>query len=287
MLFLSGKTKQKTKRLFYSVFIWVMAAVWFAPIFWMLVTSFKETGVAVVESPPRWLPQPVTLENYRVIFTASGGININLAFLNSILVATISSFAGLLVAIPAAYALARLRFPGQKIIFWTYVAVLAFPPVLFLVPNYFIIFQLNLMNTFSALILPGLGGTFGVFLLRQYMLGIPREIEEVAWIDGCSKLRFLISIGVPIIKPALVTLGLMTFLASWNNFLWPLLVLTTAKKFTLPIALVRFTAGWGDPFRGIGPSMAAAFMSVGPALVIFVLFRRYLMRGISLGSVVR
>lgn len=288
MLVLTGKRKRATKRILYSVLIWAMALVWFAPIIWMFVTSLKETGIAVVETPPRWIPEPVTLENYRLILSAaSGGINVTLAFFNSVIVAVISTFAGLLVAIPAAYALARMRFRGQQLIFWTYVAVLAFPPVLFLVPNYFIIFRLNLINTFSALILPGLGGTFGVFLLRQYMLGIPRELEEVAWIDGCSKLRFLVSIGVPIIRPALVTLGLMSFLGSWNNFLWPLLVLTTSKKFTLPIALVRFTAGWGDPYRGIGPTMAAAFMSVGPALLIFVLFRRYLMRGISLGSVVR
>ncbi len=288
MLVLTGKRKRATKRILYSVLIWAMALVWFAPIIWMFVTSLKETGIAVVETPPRWIPEPVTLENYRLILSAaSGGINVTLAFFNSVIVAVISTFAGLLVAIPAAYALARMRFRGQQLIFWTYVAVLAFPPVLFLVPNYFIIFRLNLINTFSALILPGLGGTFGVFLLRQYMLGIPRELEEVAWIDGCSKLRFLVSIGVPIIRPALVTLGLMSFLGSWNNFLWPLLVLTTSRKFTLPIALVRFTAGWGDPYRGIGPTMAAAFMSVGPALLIFVLFRRYLMRGISLGSVVR
>jgi len=126
------------------------------------------------------------------------------------------------------------------------------------------------MNTFSALILPGLGGTFGVFMLRQYMLGIPKELEEVAFIDGCSRLRFLITIAVPLIRPALVTLALMTFLGSWNSFLWPLLVLTTSDKFTLPIALVRFSAGWGDPYRGIGPTMAAAFISVAPVLLIFV-----------------
>lgn len=283
MQFLSGKTERQ-KRLFYSVFICLVAILWFTPIFWMLVTSFKPTNVAVAENPPRWIPQPFTLENFRAIFKSAGGISISLAFFNSLLVAIISTLAGLSVATPAAYALARMRFPGQKVIFWTYVGVLAFPGVLFLVPNYYIINQLSLMNSFGALILPGLGGTFGVFLLRQYMLGIPRELEEISWIDGCSRLRFLVTIAVPIIRPALITLGLMSFLGSWNGFLWPLLVLTSADKFTLPIAMVRFSAGWGDPYRGIGPSLAAAFLSVAPVLVIFVLFHRYLMRGISLGS---
>ncbi|HEY8542757.1 MAG TPA: carbohydrate ABC transporter permease, partial [Pseudothermotoga sp.] len=134
-------------------------------------------------------------------------------------------------------------------------------------------------------ILPGLGGTFGVFMLRQYMLGIPRELEEAAVIDGCSRFRILTNIIVPLIRPALVTLGIMTFLGSWNSFLWPLIVLTSSSKFTLPIALVRFSAGWGDPYRGIGPSMAAAFISVAPVLIIFVVFHKYLMRGVSLGSI--
>ncbi|WP_083815676.1 carbohydrate ABC transporter permease [Pseudothermotoga thermarum] len=143
---------------------------------------------------------------------------------------------------------------------------------------------LGLIDTFSALILPGLGGTFGVFLLRQYMLGIPRELEDAAWIDGCSRLRFLLSIVIPYIRPALFVLGLMTFLGSWNSFLWPLLVLNRPDKFTLPIALVRFTAGWGDPYRGIGTLMAGAFISVAPTLLIFIVFQKYLAQGVYLGS---
>ncbi|MGJ8454654.1 carbohydrate ABC transporter permease [Pseudothermotoga sp. U03pept] len=273
------------KRAIYSVLIWLLSFLWFVPIFWMLTTSLKPTTVAVTENPPRWIPNPMTFENYAAVARAAGGINVGRSVWNSVIVAAIATVAGLLVAVPAAYALARLRFPGQRIIFWTYVAILAFPSVLFLVPNFFIINRLGLMNSFAALILPGLGGTFGVFMLRQYMLGIPRELEEAALIDGCSRLRILTRIVVPLIRPALVTLGIMTFLGSWNSFLWPLIVLTSSSKFTLPIALVRFSAGWGDPYRGIGASMAAAFISVAPVLVIFVAFHKYLMRGVSLGSI--
>jgi len=269
----------------YSVLVWLLAALWFVPIFWMLTTSLKPTTTAITEDPPQWIPSPMTFENYAAVARAAGGINVGRSVWNSFVVAGIATITGLLVAIPAAYALARLRFPGQRIIFWTYVAILAFPSVLFLVPNFFIINSLGLMNSFAALILPGLGGTFGVFMLRQYMLGIPRELEEAALIDGCSRVRILTKIVVPLIRPALVTLGIMTFLGSWNSFLWPLIVLTSSSKFTLPIALVRFSAGWGDPYRGIGPSMAAAFISVAPVLIIFVAFHRYLMRGVSLGSI--
>ncbi|HOJ92474.1 MAG TPA: carbohydrate ABC transporter permease [Dictyoglomaceae bacterium] len=279
------KIKKDYKVILLSVVIWIVGIIWFTPIFWMLTTSLKPTPVAVAETVPQWIPNPLTFENYLTVFRPSGGISVANALKNSVVVAIIATILGLLVAIPAAYALARIDFPGHNVVFWSYVAILAFPGIIFLVPNYFIIHSLSLMNTFASLILPGLGGTFGVFMLRQYMLGIPKELEEVAFIDGCSRIRFLITIAIPIIRPALVTLALMTFLGSWNGFLWPLLVLTSSDKFTLPIALVRFSQGWGDPYRGIGPTMAAAFISVAPVLLIFVLFHKYLLRGISLGAI--
>lgn len=279
------KLRRRIKTTLFTVCIWVLGIFWFAPIFWMLSTSLKPTNTAVTEQIPHWIPQPFTVENFENVFQAASGINVSRALLNSLIVAILATIAGLVVATPAAYALARLKFPGQKVIFWMYVAILAFPSVLFLVPNFYIVNRLGMMDSFAALILPGLGGTFGVFLLRQYMLGVPREIEESALIDGCNRFRILISIVIPLIRPALVTLGLMTFLGSWNSFLWPLIVLTTSSKFTLPIALVRFSAGWGDPYRGIGTTMAAAFISVAPVLIIFVLFYRYLIRGISLGAI--
>lgn len=275
---------KETKRIIISVLLWILGLIWFSPIFWMLSTSLKPTMTAVSENPPRWIPAEPTLENYKTVFAPASGIDVAKGIRNSIIVALLSTISGLVIATPAAYALSRLNFKGRDVIFWIYVGILAFPGVLFLVPNYFIIHRLGLMDTFSALILPGLGSTFGVFLLRQYMLGIPRELEDAAWIDGCSRLRFLITIVIPFVKPALLVLGLMTFLGSWNSFLWPLLVLNNPDKLTLPIALVRFSAGWGDPFRGIGPLMAGAFVSVAPTLLIFIIFHRYLMEGISIGS---
>lgn len=278
------KTNKQVQRVILSILLWILAGFWFIPIFWMLSTSLKSTYTAVAENPPRWIPKEPTIENYNAVFAPASGISVSRGIINSLIVASLGTILGLIIATPAAYALSRLRFRGRNAIFWSYVGILAFPGVLFLVPQFFIIRTFGLMDNFLALILPGLGSTFGVFLLRQYMLGIPRELEDAAWIDGCSRIRFLLTIVLPFIKPALLTLGLMSFLASWNSFLWPLLVMNTPEKLTLPIALVRFAAGWGDPFRGIGPLMAGAFISVAPTLVIFIIFHKYLMQGISISA---
>jgi multiple sugar transport system permease protein len=279
-----GRMNKKLVKVLVSVLLWIFVAVWFSPIFWMLSTSLKSTMVAVSEDPPRWIPSKITFENYKLLFSPASGISVTRGIVNSLIVALISIVAGLLISTPAAYALSRLQFKGRSAVFWSYVAILAFPGVLFLIPNYFIIHSLGVMDKFAALILPGLGSTFGVFLLRQYMLGLSRDLEDAAWMDGCSRIRFLVTIVVPMVMPTLLVLALMTFLGSWNSFLWPLLVLNSPDKLTLPIALIRFTQGWADPFRGIGPLMAGAFLSVAPTLLIFVLFHRYLMAGISIGS---
>ncbi len=277
--------KQNTRTWILSVVVWAFCLLWFSPILWMLSTSFKKSIEAVTESVPRWIPENFTLENYSYLFAPASGVSVIKGIYNSLIVAAITIVLTILVCVPAAYALSRHRFRGRNAVFMSYVAILAFPAILFLVPNYFIVFALGMMDSFSALIIPGLGGTFGVFMLRQYMLGISRDLEDAAWIDGCSRLRFLVSVVVPFVKPALIVLSLMTFIASWNNFLWPLLVLNSPDKLTLPIALARLNVGWSDPFRGIGVLMAGAFVSTLPTLFIFVAFHKYLLEGVAIGSV--
>jgi multiple sugar transport system permease protein len=268
-----------------SILVWVFCLLWFTPVIWMFITSLKDSQLAAAEKIPRWIPETISFENYKLLFAPASGISVLKGIQNSILVAVLSIAATLVICVPAAYALSRLEFRGKKFVLWAYIAILAFPGILFLVPNYFIVHALGMMDSFSALIVPGLGGTFGVFMLRQYMLGISRDLEDAAWIDGCSRFRFMISIVVPFVRPALIVLSLMTFIGSWNSFLWPLLVLNSPDKLTLPIALVRFTAGWGDPFRGIGVLMAGAFVSTLPTLILFIAFYRYLMDGVSMGAV--
>lgn len=268
-----------------SILVWAFCLFWFSPILWMFSTSLKPSLEATAERIPQWFPTKPTLDNYKYLFGEASGISVTKGFLNSLYVALLSIFWGFVTSIPAAYALSRLKFRARKFIFVAYVAILAFPGVLFLIPNFYIVHTLGMMDSFAALIVPGLGATFGVFMLRQYMMGISGSLEDAAWIDGCSKLRFLWSVVIPFIRPALLVLGLMTFIGSWNNFLWALLVLNDPAKMTLPVALVRFTAGWGDPFRGIGVLMAGSFISVLPILILFIVFHKNLMQGVSLGSV--
>jgi multiple sugar transport system permease protein len=268
-----------------SIVVWIGCLIWFSPVLWMFATSLKDSQAAVGENVPQWIPEHITWANYAALFAPASGISVLQGIANSLIVAGLSIVLTVLVCVPAAYALSRLTFRGKMTVFWAYVAILAFPAVLFLVPNYFIVHFLGMMDSYWALILPGLGGTFGVFMLRQYMLGISRDLEDAASIDGCSKTRFMVSIVVPFVAPALVVLSLMTFIGSWNSFLWPLLVLNSPDKLTFPIALVRFAAGWGDPFRGIGVLMAGAFLSTLPTLILFALFYRQLMAGVTVGSV--
>jgi multiple sugar transport system permease protein len=277
---------KKIRKSAISVVLWVLVAAWFSPVLWMLSTSLKSTNTAVTEDHPQWIPSKITLENYKTIFAPASGINVTRGIINSLIVSGIAIVATLFLSIPAAYALSRLQFRGRTSVFWFYVAILAFPGVIFLIPNFFIINAMGLMNTAAALILPGLGSSFAVFLLRQYMIGLSRDLEDAAWMDGCSRIRFLVTIVVPMVRPTLLVVALMTFLGSWNAFLWPLLVLNTPSKMTLPIALVAFSppGAFADPFRGIGPLMAGSFVSVVPTLIVFILFYRYLMQGISIGS---
>jgi len=275
---------KQARRITLSVVIWAFVAVWYFPVMWMFSTSLKPTTEAVIENPPRLIPAHPTLENYKSIFAAKSNVNIPRALLNSTIVGLVTVAATLLTSVPAGYALSRLQFKGRKTVFGIYVGILAFPATMFLVPNYYIIHGMKLMDTLTALVLPVLATTFGVFLVRQYMVGLPRDLEDAAWIDGCSRTRFLVKIVVPMVLPSIFVLGLMTFLTSWNNFLWPLLVLNNPNNMTLPVALSRFNVGWADPFRGIGPLMAGAFITMAPTLLIFILFHRYLMEGISIGS---
>lgn len=279
-----GKIRKYLKKALFIVFIHGFALIWYIPIFWILSSSLKPNPVAT-RYPPSWIPDPVTLENYMQITTgAIRGVDVTGAFWRSIFVASVFALSVILVATPAAYALSRFRFPGRNVLFWILVGTMALPPALFLVPNFLIIMWMGLMNTLTAVILPGIGGAFGVFLLRQFMMGIPRELEDAARVDGCSRFRFLLAVVIPIVKPALVSLGLISFLASWNNLIWPLLVLSDPAQMTLPVALARLMGEYDTFIREIGWIMSGAMFAVGPAVVIFIVFRKSIIRGVSLSG---
>jgi multiple sugar transport system permease protein len=187
-----------------------------------------------------------------------------------------------LTNVPAGYVFARMRFPGRDLLFVIVVATLIVPTEILLVPNYVTIWKLGWLNQFQALILPPLASAFGVFLMRQFMLGIPRELEDAAKLDGAGHLRILWNIVVPSTRGAIAALAIFTFLFYWNEFTWPYITINQADKMTLPVALIQFRAEF---INTNGLLMAGAAISALPAVVVFLVAQRMIIRSITLTGI--
>lgn len=248
-----------------------------APIFIMVLTSFKpDAEIIHFES---LLPRTPTLENYREILAVPEEIPLLRWLLNSLFISTSTTLLVLLVATPAAYALSRLSLPGARYVFALIVTMLMVPGQIMLVPMYLILNGLGWLDTPLALIVPAGAGVFGVFLLRQFFLGIPSDLEDAAAIDGCTRPGILIRIIVPLAKPALATLAIFTFMGSWNDFMGPLVFLDNVDKYTLPVGIALFQTSY---YAEYGITLAAACLATAPALLVFVFFQRYIIEGIAL-----
>jgi multiple sugar transport system permease protein len=259
----------------------VLAIIWATPVAWMLLTSIKPES-QVITLPPRWFPDRLsdfTLVNYANILLVPRGVDLVRSFLNSLFVAVIGTSLVVVVDTLAAYALSRMHFPGRDLLFGLIVASLIVPPEILLIPNYVTVWRLDWLNSLTALIVPPLAGGFGVFLLRQFFLGIPSELEDAAKIDGCGRLRILWNIVIPVSGGAIATLAIFTFLFFWNEFTWPYIVINNAEAMTLPIALIQFK---GDYFSEYGQLMAGAAVSAVPTIVIFLLAQRMIIRSITM-----
>jgi len=203
-----GAAKRRQK-IVLSIVGLLLGLVWFFPILWMFFSSLQPNSELLIY-PPRILPRVITLENFRTILFSTRGVNVGRSFLNSVFYASLVTLGVLVTATPAAYAFARMEFRGRDVIFWLIVATLILPVQMFIVPVYLLLDRLGLLNTIWSIILPPIGPAFGVFLLRQFMLTIPDELEDAAKIDGCSPLRFLVQIVVPLMRPPLVSLAILT-----------------------------------------------------------------------------
>lgn len=262
----------------------ILALIWAVPVLWMIVTSIKKEA-QIITLPPRWLPAnlgDLTLENYANVLFVPRGVDLIKSFINSLLVASIGTLLVVVVDVLAGYALARLRFPGRNIIFAMVIAALIVPGEILLIPNYITVWRLGWLNSYNALIFPALAGSFGVFLMRQFMLGIPRELEDAAQIDGCSSFRILWLIVIPLSRGAIATLAIFTFLGFWNEFTWPYLVINAADKMTLPVALIQFK---GDYWSNYGQLMAGATISALPAILVFLFAQTMIIRSITLTGI--
>jgi multiple sugar transport system permease protein len=269
-------------RILLVVTLAVLAVAFLLPIAWMLSSSLTPNSL-VFRYPPRWIPTPPTLENYVEVLTTTRTARIGPALLNSFLVASITVVFTLLVSALAAYPLARMKFPGRKGLFLLILAGLMVPGEVTFVSLFLLFQSLGWLNSYQALILPSLASPFGVFLLRQFFLSIPRDIEDAARIDGCGRLRILFQIILPLARPALATLTIFTFLTSWNNFLWPLIAITEPSMMTVPVILAYYSSAFKISLQW-GTLMAVAFVSSILPVGVFLIFQREFVRGITLSG---
>jgi len=253
-----------------------LALVFLLPMLWMLSTSLKpkrEWFGSTIE----WIPKTLTLENYQRIFS-SGSTPLGRWFINSLLVATVTTLLILAIDALAAYAYARMEFPGRKALFALLLATLFLPGIMFLVPNFVTVANLGLLNNYAGVIVPALAGVYGVFFLRQFFETIPKELEEAAEIDGANKLQTFYQIALPLSKPALATLGIITFLGSWNDFLWPLLVLKDRQLQTLQPGLRTLQGAYTSEY---GLMMAGAVIVAVPVLLIYIALQRFVVASVA------
>lgn len=254
------------------------AAIMIIPFCWQLLTAFKNQNEAI-SVPPKILPTEWLWENFTEIFS---GLPFTEQMVNSFLQAGIRTVGQLVFCSLGAYAFARLKFPGRNILFGLFLSVLMVPTQLLILPQYKIMSSLGLLNTLPALFLPGLFSAFGTFLLRQFFMTIPDSIEEAAILDGASRPRIFFSVMLPLVKPALAALAVITFMTAWNDLLWPLVV--TTDPTTMPIS--AGLAGLQGQYQTNYPVlMAGSLMASIPMLVLYIILQRQFVQGIALSGV--
>jgi multiple sugar transport system permease protein len=249
------------------------------PFIWMVVSSFKPEA-EVRSVPPTWWPETVTTENYQQLFTQ---LDFPTFFMNSAIVAVTVAAGNMVFCAMLGYALAKLHFPGKKVVFALVLGTLMIPGVVTFIPLFVLTTNIGLANSLPGMILPFLAGPFGVFLMRQYILSLPDELIQAARVDGASELRIFFSVIMPLCGPAVATLGVLTFLTSWNNFLWPLVIATDESKYTLPVALALYAVGQNATKYGL--LLAGSVVVVVPVLVVFLVLQRQIMQGIAMTGI--
>jgi ABC-type glycerol-3-phosphate transport system permease component len=276
-------TRQSIRYLFYGIAI-VTSAIMIGPLYWMLATSFKVPS-GVFAAPPQWIPSPWTLANYRDVFTL---LPFARYFLNSVVVTGAIVVLNIVFDLAAAYAFAKLKFPGRDFLFFTLLITLMVPFQVNLIPLFRIMVSLHQVspvlgvNTYFGLIAPSAIQVFGIFLLRQFIRTIPDEILDCARVDGASEFAILRKIVFPLAVPGLATLAIFTFLSAWNDFLWPLLITQTDQMRTLPVGLAllarRQEINWGD-------TMAGTAITALPMIAVFLVLQRRFIEGLTRGAI--
>lgn len=244
------------------------------PFIWMLSTSLKTSG-EVTAMPPVWIPDDPKWENYQDAWAIAPFLRYTM---NSLIVTVLSTLGEVLTTILAAYAFSRINFWGRDVVFAVLLGTMMVPGEVLLIPNYVTLANLGWINQYEALIVPWLASIFSIFLLRQFFLGIPKELSYAAKIDGCRDFRFLWTIMVPLAKPAIITIVLLKAIGSWNAFLWPLIVTQSKEMRTLPVGLTSFSTEAGTVYELL---MAASTMIILPMIILYLVLQKYIIEGVA------
>jgi multiple sugar transport system permease protein len=256
----------------------LVAAVTLFPLAWMLSVSLMAPGEASTYPPPL-VPRAATLANYRLLLAEHGLLR---QAANSLLIALLATGLSLAFNLTAGYAFAKLRFAGRERVFRLLLGALVVPAQVAMMPLFLMLKELRLVNSYAGALVPWLASVFGIFLVRQYARTIPDEMLEAARIDGAGELRIFVSVVLPTLSPIIVTLAVLTFLGAWNDFMWPLIVLTEHDVQTLPVALAALSR---EHVQDAELMMAGAVITVLPVLLLFLALQRYYVRGLLVGSV--
>ena len=248
------------------------------PLLWMLSASFMSNGESTI-FPPHLVPHAATLAQYRTLFLR---LSLGRALLSSTIVAGIVTISSVLFGSMAGYAFAKLRFKGRERLFGFLIIAIIVPPQVGMLSLFLLIKTLHLVNTYWGVIIPSMATVFGIFLIRQFMLSVPQELLEAARIDGAGEFRIYWSVVMPLARPILATLATFMFMSTWNDFMWPLIILSSQSRHTLPVALANLL---GEHVLDVELMMAGSVVTVLPVLLLFLVLQRYYIAGLMVGSV--
>ena len=257
-------------------FILIMGSiVMLFPFVWMILTSLK-TYAESIQVPPVMIPEDFQWKNYQEVFTLLPFFKF---MMNTFIITVLRTAGQLFLCSLAAYAFARIVFPGRNLLFVLALSVLMVPGQVFLLPQYMIMVKLGWLNTLQAVVVPGLFSAFGTFLLRQFFMGLPKELEEAARLDGCNHFQIYWRIMLPLAKPGLIALGIFTILWSWNELMWPMIVNSSPEAMTLAVGLSSLQGQYGTNYPIL---MAGSFLAVLPMLILFIILQKQFIEGIAI-----
>ncbi len=266
------------KKAILYLFLAISGLITIAPFIWMLSASFMPDGHANVY-PPRFFPDEFTFEQYENLFSR---LNVGRNFLNSLILSITVTFVSLFFNSMAGFAFAKYRFKGKDKLFNLLLSSMIIPSQVTMLPLFLMLKSFGFINTYMAIIIPGMANIFGIFLIRQYTLAIPDSLIESARIDGATDFQIYKKIMLPLAMPILVTLAILTFMGTWNDFLWPLIALTDDSMYTLPVALANLM---GEHTKDPELMMAGSVITIIPVLLVFLVLQKYYIKGIMMGSV--